>query len=41
MATDTKENPQTAQPSNVIPGLIIFLSINFLVAAMYFGILNP
>jgi hypothetical protein len=41
MATDIKENPQTAKPSDVITGLIIFLSINFLVAAIYFGIINP
>jgi hypothetical protein len=31
----------TPKSSDVIPGLIIFLSINFLVAAMYFKILNP
>lgn len=28
-------------PTDVFTGLIIFLSINFLVAAMYFGVLNP
>lgn len=31
----------TPSASNVIPGLIIFLTINFLVAAMYFNIINP
>lgn len=41
MATGTQQQDITSKPSNVIPGLVIFLSINFLVAAMYFGILNP
>ncbi|GEM_PF-4515660 len=36
-----KQTPITPSPSDVIPGLVIFLAINFLVAAMYFKILNP
>ncbi|MBW4520980.1 MAG: photosystem I protein PsaX [Scytolyngbya sp. HA4215-MV1] len=31
----------TPHTSDVITGLIIFLSINFLVAAMYHHIINP
>ncbi|MEB3213252.1 MAG: photosystem I protein PsaX [Leptolyngbyaceae bacterium] len=31
----------TPKTSDVIPGLVIFLAINFLVAAMYFHIINP
>ncbi len=31
----------TPKASDVIPGLIIFLSINFLVAAIYFHVINP
>ncbi|MDY7016315.1 MAG: photosystem I protein PsaX [Cyanobacteriota bacterium] len=27
--------------SNVIAGLTVFLAINFLIAAMYFKIINP
>jgi hypothetical protein len=41
MLTNNNENPIQARPSDVITGLIIFLSINFLVAAIYFGIINP
>jgi hypothetical protein len=35
------QEDMTPKASDVIPGLIIFLSINFLVAAIYFHIINP
>lgn len=40
---DMAEKPNSITPSasQVIPALIIFLAINFLVAAIYFKILNP
>jgi hypothetical protein len=38
---DNNENPVTARFPDVVTGLIIFLSINFLVAGIYFGIINP
>lgn len=39
MANNT--GARSANKGDVINGLIIFLAINFLVAAMYFKILNP
>ncbi|MDY6785654.1 MAG: photosystem I protein PsaX [Cyanobacteriota bacterium] len=36
--TDSQKPPRS---SDVIAGLIVFLSINLLVAAMYFKIINP
>jgi hypothetical protein len=36
--SDSQKPPRT---SDVVTGLIIFLAINFLVAAMYFKIINP
>ncbi|MBD2579458.1 photosystem I protein PsaX [Oscillatoria sp. FACHB-1406] len=32
---------RSANKGDVVNGLIIFLAINFLVAAMYFKVLNP
>lgn len=41
MAVGNNQKQITSQPSNVIPGVVIFLAINLLVAAMYHGVLNP
>jgi hypothetical protein len=38
---DAAKDRITARVSNVIPGLAIFLAINFFVAAIYFHIINP